>query len=368
MNKSTLLSKLNFIVTEQVGLEMYFLHQSPKADEGIEILRVNLEGTAVQTRLEKVFKDKIKKQFFGQNDEGKSIDDAPEWFLKHIKDVDELKNTYYFFPNEESKDEEYHIPVEFLEMERLQNLIFEKVPSFEFDKHSLDNVFASLIRMQIDGKQAIFYKHKYPIDVLSRSTVLRVLGMTLQHKTQFSLEQAPLLKVSDKIDFMFFDNNFIILNLSLLESKYGFNERYFKKGTESLEIIKNKKILVDSKVFDELVKKVSFSKKLMKVKSDNLVLKTPFSEIKSFLDDYTTTDGKFSLAKRIKFIPAQGKFEVKSKKAAEDFMRLLNDQYLISLLTKKPYVSDVQSEFENKEEKEETKTAPKKVAKDASTK
>lgn len=350
MDKSTLLSKLHFVTTKDVGLELFFLYRQ-KSNDPIQILRANLEGTEAQKRLEKVFINKIKNQIFNQNEEGKSIDENPEWTLEHIKDVNELKNVYYYFPNKEAEEDEYHIPSEFLEMTTLKDKEFNSFELFEFDKHLLDDVFAYLIRLQIDNEQAIIYKQKYPIDVLSRSIILKVL----KHDTKFSLEKEPLLKISDKIDFLFVDNHFIILNLSLLEYKFGFNDRYLKRGYESLNIIKKKNILTDTKIFDELVKKVSFSKKLMKVKSDNEVIKTPIAEMKAFLDDFKTKDGKYSLAKRIKYIPKLNKFEVKTKIAAEDFIKLLNDQYLISMLTKKPYISEVQSPFENKEDKKQKK-------------
>lgn len=350
MNKAILQTKLQFVCDKKVGLELYFLYRQ-KSDDPIQILRANLEGSIVQERLEKVFINKIKNQLFGQSDSGESLADSSEWSLKHIKDVDELKNTYYYFPNEDDKQDDFHIPEEFKEMPILKDKQYENIEIFDFNKHLLEDVFAFLIRLQIDNEQVILYKHKFPIDILSRSVVLKVLNIEIDHSTKFRLESDPLLKLSDKIDFIFIDNHFIILNLQLLESKYGFNERYLKKGSESLTIIKNKNILTDFKILEELSKKVAFSKKIMKVKADNEVLKTSIADMKSFLDEFKTKDGKFSLAKRIKFIPTQNKFEVKSKIAAEDFIRLLNDQYLISLLTKKPYISEAQSEFEVKEEK-----------------
>ncbi len=356
MNKATLQTKLQFLNTQQAGLELYFLYRK-KADDPTQILRANLEGTIAQTRLENIFINKIKSQLFNQDDKGEPLSDSPEWTLKHIKDVDEIKNTYYYFPNEEDKEEEYHIPEEFKEMVSLKSKEYENINVFEFDNHLLEDVYAFLIRLQIDGNQVILYKHKYPLDLLTRSTVLKLTKniKLLQHTTQFSLEQEPLLKIGDKIDFMLVENDFIILNLQLLESRFGFNERYLKKGSESLQFIKNKNILLDSKVLDELVKNVSFSKKLMKIKNDNEVLKTPIVEMKLFLEEYKTKDGKHSLVKRIKYIPAKNKFEVKTKVAAEDFIRLLNDQFLISLLTKRLFISEVQSEFEGNDEKEKLK-------------
>lgn len=344
MNKTTLISNLQFISTKKVGLELYFLHRNTENDS-IDILRANLDGTSAQSRLESVFIKKIKHQFLNQDEEGRAVENAVEWTLKDIKEVDDLKNTYYFLPATEEVEDDFKIPIEFKEMITLKSKVYEKVPYYDFAEHQLDNVFAYLIRLQIDDEQIILYKHKYPIDVLSRSTVLKILGIEKTHSTRFSLEKDPLLKLSDKIDFMLVDNSFIILNLQLLEQKYGFNERYLKKGAESLDMIKKKSILTDTKVFDDLVKKVSFSKKLMKVKSDNEVLKTPIIDMKKFLEEYKTKDGNSSLSNRIKFNPKKNKFEVTTKIGAEDFVRLLNDQFLWSLLTKRPFISDVQTEY-----------------------
>lgn len=353
MNKSTLVSKLQFISTKKVGLELYFLYRK-KADEPIEILRANLEGSTAKNHLESVYISKIKHQLLNQDKEGKGVEDAVDWKLKHISEVDELKDTYYYFPNEEPKEEDenendFHIPEEFKEMATLKDKVYEKMTPFEHGKHLLEDVFAFLIRLQIDNEQVILYKHKYSIDVLSRSTILKVLGAEINHSTKFSLEKEPLLKLSDKIDFMLVENDFIILNLQLLESRFGFNERYLKKGAESLNLIKKKDILTDTKILDKLAKKVSFSKKLMKVKADNEVLKTPIIEMKHFLEEYKTKDGKHSLANRIKFIPKINKFEVTTKVGADDFVKLLNDQFLWSLLTKRPFISDIATEFVGEE-------------------
>lgn len=359
MDKATLISKLDFVNSQHVGLEMYFLCRKGH-DEPTEILRANLEGTDTKGKLETVFIGKIKSQLLSIiSENNKNSEEVLDWNLKHIRDVDDLKSNYYYFPNElSSKDDsvaDYHIPEEFKEMVVLWNTAYENVTLFKHEEHSLDEVFACLIRLQIDDKQVVIFKHKYPIDVLSRSTVLR-----WGHTSKFSLEKEPLLKISDKIDFLLVDNTFIILNLPLLESKYGFNERYLKVASNSLDILRKKNILIDTKVFDELARKVSFSKKLMKIKSDNEVLKTPISEMKLFLENYKTKDGKFNLAQRIKYNPAKNKFEITTKIGAEDFLRLLNDQYLISLLTNKPYIVDAQTEFISEEPKVSEKTAKKK--------
>ncbi|NOW98961.1 Kiwa anti-phage protein KwaB-like domain-containing protein [Mucilaginibacter sp. SG564] len=344
MDRSALINKLQFVSTDAVGLELYFLHRKKQIDP-IEILRVDLEDTSTQSRLESVFINKIKSEFLNQDEEGRSLQEDYVWHLKHIRDVNDLKDTFYYFPNVAPTNDDYHIPEEFKEMVNLFNKGYHAFDVFKHDKHLLDHVFAYLIRLQIDQKQVIIFKQKYPIDILSRSTVLKVID----HASRFVLETDPLLKISDKIDFMLVDNHFIIVNLKLLETKYGFNDRYLKMGTQSLEIIKNKNVVSDTSKIEELAKTVGFSKKLMKVKADNIVLGTPIVEIKLFLEEYKTIDGAVSLSKRIKYIPAQNRFEVKSKEAARDFIKLLNDEYLISLLTKRPYVSTIKEEFENNE-------------------
>lgn len=178
MNKSTLVSKLQFISTKKVGLELYFLYRK-KADDMIEILRANLDGSKAKTHLESVYISKIKHQLLNQDKEGKAAEDAVDWKLKHISQVDEMKDTYYYFPNEELKEEDenendFQVPEEFKEMATLKGKVYEKMTPFEHGKHLLDNVFAFLIRLQIDNEQIILYKHKYSIDVLSRSTILKV--------------------------------------------------------------------------------------------------------------------------------------------------------------------------------------------------
>lgn len=354
MNKANLISQLKFVSDKQPGLELYFLYKGSH-EAPIEILRADLEDNGAKERLQSVFITKIKNQLLNQNNEGKSIDGFADWFLKPIGKVDEIKNTYYFFPvTPPTEEDDYHIPEEFEEMKKLWNLCYEDVPKFNFKSNSLENVFAFLIRLQVDNEQVIIYKHKYPIDVLSKTPVLKALGFEKIHATRFSLEKEPLLKVSDKIDFMLVNKHFIILNLNLLESKYGFNDRYLRKGAESLELIRKKNILTNLEVFEKQIQKLAFSKKLMKVKTDNEVLKQPIQTMKKFLEDYKTKDGKNSLAKRIKYVPGKGKFEIKTMVAAEDFVRLLNDQYLFSQLTQRPFISNVQEEFTIEEEKTTT--------------
>jgi hypothetical protein len=343
MNKALLQSKLQFLDEQNVGLELYFLYKK-EANEPFTLLRAHLDGTTVLAKLESLFISKIRQQFLGKDISGKILKDSPQWNLKHIKDVDDIKDNYYYFPNIISENEEYHIPEEFERMSQLKSKAYEEISLFEFDSHILDFVHAYLIRLQIDSEQVILYKHKYPIETLSRATILKVFN--INHDTKFSLETDPLLKINDKIDFMFIDNNYIILSLSLLESKYGFNDRYLKQASESLNFLKSKNILKDTKILEQQSLKVSFSKKLMKIKSDNPVLKVPIQEMNKFLINYKSKDGKHSLSKRIKYIAKTNKFEIATIVAAEDFIKLLNDEFLISQLTKKPYVSPNKTEFE----------------------
>ena len=87
MKKSTLLSKLRFVIEKQIGIELYFLYR-PKSKENTEILRVNLEGTTTQNKLEQNYITKIKQEIFNQDNEGKDIPTGTDWQLKHINEID----------------------------------------------------------------------------------------------------------------------------------------------------------------------------------------------------------------------------------------------------------------------------------------
>lgn len=341
MNKSTLLKQIEFLVTKKAGLELYFLYKE-KESPTFEILRADLEGTLTKTQLENSFVNKIKAQILNIGvDEG-----VQEWRLKHIKDVDDSNNTFYYFPNIETTNEDtFHIPEEFLEFASINEKEYETFKLFKHETHQLENIVALLIRLKIDDEQILLYKHKFPIDILSRSRTSILKLVSIDHKSRFSLEQDKLLQINDKIDFLYVDNNFIILNLKLLESRYGFNERYLKNAELSIKAIKEKNILIGVEILEELSQKVSFSKKLMKVKSDNEVLSKPINDINKFLKEYKTKDGKHSLSKRIKYVSKMNKFQIDTKVAAHDFLRLLSDSFLNSDLTNKPYISEDHNEY-----------------------
>lgn len=341
MNKKTLLNLISFIATKKVGIELYFLYKE-KEEPAFEILRADLEGTVTKTQLENAFVNKIKLQLLNIG----SVDGTEEWELKHINEVDDSKNTFYYFPNVDTTYEDtFHVPEEFLEFASIQDKDYETFKLYKHELHVLENVVSLFVRLRIDDQQILLYKHKFPLDILSRSSTSILKLINKDHKSRFSLEQEQLLQISEKIDFMYVGNNFIILNLKLLENRYGFNDRYLKNAELSIKTIKEKNILIGVEKLEELSKKVSFSKKMMKIKPDNEVLSKPISAIKKFLSEYKTKDGKHSLSKRIKYVPKMNKFQVDTNVAAQDFIRLLSDQFLISELTNKPYISEDHNEF-----------------------
>ncbi len=341
MNKKALLNLISFVETEKVGIELYFLYRE-KQEHFFEILRADLEGTVTKTQLENVFVNKIKRQLLNKDSDEATVD----WKLKHINEVDDSKNTFYYFPNVDTTDEDaFHVPEEFLEFASIQDKDYDTFKLFKHELHVLENVVSIFVRLRIDNKQILLYKHKFPFDILSKSSTSILKLINIDHKSRFSLEKEQLLQINDKIDFMYVGNSFIIFNLKLLEGRYGFNDRYLKNAKHSIQVIKEKNILIGVEKLEELSQKVSFSKKLMKVKSDNEVLCKPISAIKKFLSEYKTKDGKHSLSKRIKYEPKMNKFQVDTNVAAQDFIRLLSDQFLNSELTNKPYVSESHNEF-----------------------
>lgn len=150
----------------------------------------------------------------------------------------------------------------------------------------------------------------------------------------FSRQHTSLLKISPEAQMLQVSDEIILLNMKRLERLLKL-DAILKRETEThIQTIQNKGIVESTAKLLEVCKQPSISKKL----------RHAMTESKVFLNNLTN-ENIINFASRqpklkFKFNPSKTKFRLKSKAEAERFIKLLDDDYLRSLLTNEDYDSN----------------------------
>lgn len=143
----------------------------------------------------------------------------------------------------------------------------------------------------------------------------------------FSLSVLIRMLYSCLVDTVF------VLDLKVLERNMGFSALIQRTATETVETIEKLDILDDIEVLRDTLEDLSFARKLSKVKKTSAIFKLGIK--KETIIEFTKTTP--ALAGKFKYSEDGAKIRLDTKKSKLEFLKLLNDAFLHSELTKQYY-------------------------------
>ena len=202
---------------------------------------------------------------------------------------------------------------------------------FSFSKDELTNLKALIIIIGNDEFQLALFKRMYPINLLKRDSTLKVIHKDMH----FVALNSDVVMINDSFDFIKIREHLFILNIATLEQVYGFHKLIKKRAKKCIDDIAKAQILEEPKVFEPMLEDVAFARKIAKVTIDSPVLdsKIPVERIIRFTQTHPALKGKF------KYNEDNTRIILHTKQAIKLFLKLLNDDYLISELTSQHYDS-----------------------------
>jgi len=211
------------------------------------------------------------------------------------------------------------------------SVLDEKVEkSICFSDDKLDQVMGFVFKFNLNSKKIFAYQNAYSGTKVRANKGLRIIRNRGEEK--FQIFDKNLIKFDERLEFLIIEETILIRNIKVLQSKFNF-DRYIRSMAEkTLLIIENLEIVSDINKMKECEgeESLTYAKKLMKIKNspvlrmDRQVLLEKISQIP-----------RYSSIIKIE----EGKIKTSTKKDANALLKMLNDDYVKSILTDQEYDS-----------------------------
>ena len=319
MNKEQLIDRLGYFLNPEngIGAVLYF------------VLEQNGENVIRFADIENEAKSELKERFL-EYIVGKFINNE-ELHYQNISEADDRKNVIYKYDIDERPEN----------LDILNSiLINEEQLHFDFNQNNLENLQGYLITIGNEGNKIALYKKHHPINLLKRD---RFLLIPSDHR--FIKVQQDAIAIDRSFDFMMIDNNLIVLKLSILERYFGFEAVIRNQAQNTIDMIAANELLESIEQLNDIVQNMTHARKLMKIRNSP-VLNVPVIKVINFIRNHPELNGK------IGFNGTQTKINLETNSAKKLFLKLLNDDYLLSELTDLQYDSHAKDKIERNENQE----------------
>ncbi len=322
MNKNieTIKEELSEIISDNPVLELLLVMK----EEGQYYLKLaDLDSEMTASELEDLY-EKALIQTIITND---YLDIRP------LSTADEQVNTLYLYDYKELPDE----------MELFTQFDINQINSiekFNFKTDSLANLFGFLVYIGSMDKGVLLYKKHYPVALIKRDSFL--LGIKKDAERFVKIDGGDILRVNADFQMIRLGNEIFIVDLKALERSFGFTQLIAEAAAESIKEIEKKGLIEDTEVLYDLLDDVSFCRKLSKVTKSSPVFKLgiPRNTIIDFSKNNIALHDKF------KYSDDGQTIRLDTKKSKIAFLKLLNDEFLVSELTKQYYEASAKDVIE----------------------
>ncbi len=218
----------------------------------------------------------------------------------------------------------------------------ENLQTFDLNSDDLSHLEGILVLLGNQDAQLALYKHQYPVTLLRKDSGYSL--MKPKGENRFKKLDADILKINSKFEFIKIDGHYYIQDIKALERFFGFHDAVKNVAEKGVENIKTAELVMDCSVLEARLDDISFARKLVKSASNSPVLgKIPNTQIIGFTNTHPALRGKF------KYSDDGSQINLKTKKSQNLFLKLLNDDFLQSELTRLYYDSIAKDSVEQVE-------------------
>jgi hypothetical protein len=179
--------------------------------------------------------------------------------------------------------------------------------------------------------QVSLFKKLSPLEIIGRGGIF--LKRALERFEKFNNN---LLTISPGFLALSVNGTVIILNLKTIEKSFGYTEVIKREALHhGIETIRKTSILKNIETLEDLIENTTFARKLIRVARSSPVIQIniPNSQIIDFTKNHPALKGK------IKYNTDETLINLHTRTAKDLFVKLLNDDFLTSELTKLFYDS-----------------------------
>ena len=200
----------------------------------------------------------------------------------------------------------------------------------ENDQNSLVGFF---YRVNVNEESIWLYQQVYQSRLVKRN---RSIYAALSRNHTYELLQHEVLKIESRVDFVIIGNSIITSNITLMQSKFGFDKYVRSEASATIELIKGMEFVQGIDILQNLASKdqLTTAKKLMKAKH---------SPVLRMEHDILITAIRKHHRYKEKFIIESDCIVIKNQKDAKEFLKMLNDDIVRSDLTNQEYDSSTKT-------------------------
>lgn len=311
MDIEMLKSKIKEIIANPLIAQVYLLL---KNENELVLKLADLENSITEPEVTRLFKDFV--DSFVQNEELQ---------LCELSTADERTNAVYHFDYDEYPDE--------LALYRSFDINSQanNPEKFNFHNDNINNLYGYIIYLgTMDSGITLFKKH-YPISLIKRDSYL--LGLKKAQERFELIHGDDILRINGDAQLLLIDDEIYVLDTKVLEQNIKFNAIIKKSANETIDAIDSLGLLEDIQVLKDSADEISFARKLSKVKKSSPIfdLNIPKETIIEF------TKSTPELADKFKYSEDGQTIRLDTKKSKDAFLKLMNDSFLRSELTKQFY-------------------------------
>ena len=200
---------------------------------------------------------------------------------------------------------------------------------FDFSKDELSQIDAFVIHIGNDDNSLMIFRKNYSVNLFKRDRIYLIK----ESDTRFDTMKDDFIRLDAKIDFLYVNGEVYIYNLDVLERFGDFHQIITKEATASLGEIGTLGLVSNLDVLSSRVDDLRFARKLAKISKDSPVFRVPQADIIDFTKKHPFLKDKFN------YTADGSQIELNTKLSQENFIKLLNDDFLRSELTKIDYES-----------------------------
>jgi len=310
MNKEELKGIVQLSINENAGIEIFLGLKNG------EIRKANFIDE-VQKEIKNVFIDDIEKRII-----------ESEYPIMCLSSSDERKDIIYHFDYTPLPDD-----LEFFDTVLDPNI---NIKPFSFENDKLNNIDFFLFLIGDEENRILLYKQLAPINIYKKNSGIFVR----KADNEFTRVNDDFLRIVPGFELFKVNGELYILDLKFLERKFKIYDVIKSVALKEIDKINEFGIVQNANSLKELLINTSFARKLSKISEHSPVLgKVPNADIISFTKNYPKLKNKF------KYTNDGSQIILSTKTTMEIFIKLLNDDFLSSELTRIYYDSIAKDEL-----------------------
>lgn len=300
-----LLNDLNFLTSENLNATTYFLKKK------------NNEYSLHKTDIEDSLSGEIANLYASSLLEALREDGL---VLKDYSTADARKNVIY----------KYNLEEEAREFEFIREAINDTtgiVAPFSFNIDGYDYIFGIVVVIDDGTNRIALFKRQASVNIIKRGKRI----FMKYSDTRLEAFNETILALPGTTDLFLFNDTFFLINIDVLERCLGLHQVIFTQAKGCLSKLKDLNLIEDMVPITNAATNIRFAKKLISAVPNSPVLTIAPEAVIQFSKQHATLSAKF------KYNKAGNKFNLKSLNSQMLFIKLLNDDYLKSELTRIDY-------------------------------